>query len=161
MNTETAYFASGCFWGTQYHFERLDGVVSTRVGYTGGRRDNPTYEQVCSGATGHAETLEVVFDPARVSFETLARLFFETHDPTQVNRQGPDIGTQYRSEVFYLNDEQRATSERLIEELKSKGYAVATRVTPASKFWPAEGYHQHYYQNNGQSPYCHIYTKRF
>jgi peptide methionine sulfoxide reductase msrA/msrB len=161
MNTETAYFASGCFWGTQYHFERLDGVVSTRVGYAGGRRENPTYEQVCSGATGHAETLEVVFDPARVSFETLARLFFETHDPTQVNRQGPDIGTQYRSEVFYLDDEQRATSERLIEELKSNGYAVATRVTPAGTFWPAEDYHQHYYQNNGQSPYCHIYTKRF
>ena len=161
MNTETAYFASGCFWGTQYHFERLDGVVSTRVGYAGGRRENPTYEQICSGATGHAETLEVVFDPARVSFETLARLFFETHDPTQVNRQGPDIGTQYRSEVFYLDDEQRATSERLIEELKSNGYAVATRVTPAGTFWPAEDYHQHYYQNNGQSPYCHIYTKRF
>jgi peptide methionine sulfoxide reductase msrA/msrB len=161
MNTETAYFASGCFWGTQYHFERLDGVVSTRVGYTGGRRENPTYEQVCSGATGHAETLEVVFDPAHVSFETLARLFFETHDPTQVNRQGPDVGTQYRSEVFVRNDEQRATTERLIEDLKSKGYAVATRVTPADTFWPAENYHQHYYQKNGQSPYCHIYTKRF
>lgn len=158
---ETAIFASGCFWGTQYHFERLDGVASTRVGYTGGTVDNPTYRQVCTGTTGHAEALEVVFDPSRVSFEELARLFFETHDPTQVNRQGPDVGEQYRSEVFYVNDEQKEITERLIGLLQDRGYDVATRVTPAARFWPAEDYHQHYYQKNGQSPYCHIYTKRF
>lgn len=159
--TKTAFFASGCFWGTQYHFERLDGVESTRVGYMGGHREHPTYEQVCSGATGHAETLEVVFDPDLVSYETLARLYFETHDPTQVNRQGPDIGTQYRSEVFAVDETQRTIIEQLIGQLESKGYDVATRVSDAGPFWPAEGYHQHYYQKNGQSPYCHVYTKRF
>jgi peptide methionine sulfoxide reductase msrA/msrB len=158
---QTAFFASGCFWGTQYHFEKLEGVISTRVGYTGGRVENPTYRQVCSGTTGHAEALEVIFDPERVSYETLAKLFFETHDPTQVDRQGPDIGEQYRSEVFFTDDEQRKTAEALISVLEAKGYAVATQVTPVGVFWPAEDYHQHYYQNNGQSPYCHIFTPRF
>lgn len=159
--SETAVFASGCFWGTQYHFDKQDGVLSTRVGYIGGHVDQPTYRQVCSGTTGHAEAIEVVFDPARVSYDELTRLFFETHDPTQVNRQGPDIGEQYRSEIFVTSEAQRATAEELIGVLRDKGYDVATRVTDASRFWPAEDYHQQYYEKNGQSPYCHIYTKRF
>lgn len=161
MAKQTAIFASGCFWGVQYHFERADGVLSTRVGYTGGHVDNPTYKQVCSGTTGHAEALEVVFDSDKVSYEDLAKLFFETHDPTQVNRQGPDVGEQYRTEIFYLDEDQRTTAERLIEVLRDKGVDVATKVTPAATFWEAEDYHQHYYGKNGHTPYCHIYTKRF
>lgn len=161
MAKQTALFASGCFWGVQYHFERADGVLSTRVGYTGGHIDNPTYEQVCSGTTGHAEALEVVFESDKVSYEALAKLFFETHDPTQVNRQGPDVGEQYRTEIFYLDENQRKTAERLIGELREKGYDIATKVTPASTFWEAEDYHQHYYGKNGHTPYCHVYTQRF
>ncbi len=156
-----ALFASGCFWGTEYHFERAPGVLSTRVGYTGGHTEHPTYRDVCSGKTGHAEAVEVTFDPDVVSYETLAKLFFETHDPTQVNRQGPDVGTQYRSAIFYLDEEQRATAERLIRTLKARGIPVATEVTEASTFWPAEADHQKYYDRTGHSPYCHVYTKRF
>jgi peptide methionine sulfoxide reductase msrA/msrB len=159
--TARALFASGCFWGTEYYFQRAPGVLATRVGYTGGHRDNPTYRQVCSGTTGHAEVVEVVYDPNRTTYEALARLFFETHDPTQVNRQGPDIGEQYRSEVFYLDEEQKAVAERLIGILRDKGLNVTTRVTPASTFWPAEDYHQQYYMHNGKTPYCHFYTPRF
>lgn len=159
--TDTALFASGCFWGTEYHFAKVDGVISTTVGYTGGHTEKPTYKQVCSNTTGHAETTQVIYDPTKVSYEELARLFFETHDPTQVNRQGPDIGTQYRSAIFYLNDEQKETADKLIGLLEDKGYDVATEVSKASKFWPAEDYHQDYYDNKGGTPYCHIYTKRF
>lgn len=158
---ERALFASGCFWGTEYHFRRAPGVLTTRSGYTGGHVPNPSYREVCGGRTGHAEAVEVVYDPTKTDYETLAKLFFETHDPTQMNRQGPDVGTQYRSAVFYLNDEQKATAERLIGVLAAKGLDVATEVTEASTFWPAEDYHQKYYDKNGQSPYCHIYTKRF
>lgn len=161
VKTERALFASGCFWGTEYHFKRAPGVLSVRSGYTGGHTDNPTYRQVCSGTTGHAEAVEVIFEPDKTSYEELARLFFETHDPTQVNRQGPDIGTQYRSAVFYLSDEQKAVAEDLIAQLEAKGYDVATEVTEASTFWPAEDYHQDYYAKTGKSPYCHVYTKRF
>ncbi len=158
---ERAIFASGCFWGTEYHLQRLPGVISTTVGYTGGNVENPTYRQVCSGNTGHAEAVEVIYDPAKVSYETLAKLFFETHDPTQEDRQGPDIGTQYRSAVFYLNDEQKKTAEKLIETLEKKGYKVATELTKAGRFWEAEDYHQDYYNNKGAKPYCHIYQKKF
>jgi len=159
--TERAIFASGCFWGTEYHFKKADGVLSTTVGYIGGHKDNPTYQEVCSGKTGHAEATEVIFDPDKVSYETLAKLFFETHDPTQVNRQGPDIGTQYRSEIFYLNEKQKEISEKLIKILEAKGLNIATKVTKASHFWGAEAYHQDYYEYKGTTPYCHIYTKRF
>jgi peptide methionine sulfoxide reductase msrA/msrB len=161
MESKRAIFASGCFWGTEYHFQRTDGVLSTRVGYIGGHLDNPTYREVCSGRSGHAEATEVVYDPEKTDFETLARLFFETHDPTQVNRQGPDVGDQYRSEVFYLDDEQKEVTERLIRLLEEKGLRVATKLTPESQFWPAEEYHQKYYDKTGHSPYCHIYTRRF
>lgn len=158
---ETAYFASGCFWGVQYHFEREEGVIGTRVGYMGGHSEQPDYAAVCTGSTGHAESIEVIFDPSRTSYETLAKLFFETHDPTQENRQGPDIGTQYRSVVFYTNADQQATAQQLIAQLKEKGYAVKTAVEPAPHFYVAEDYHQHYYQKKRGTPYCHIYQKKF
>lgn len=159
--TETAIFAGGCFWGVEHYFLKAKGVKSTRVGYIGGRTEKPTYKQVCYEDTGHAEALEVVYDPAVTNFETLAKLFFEIHDPTQVNRQGPDIGDQYRSAVFYLNDEQKAITEKLIGQLKEKGFKVATEVVKATTFWPAEDYHQQYYVKTGKQPYCHAYTKRF
>lgn len=158
---DTAIFASGCFWGTEYHFEKAEGVISTQVGYIGGHVDNPTYKQVCAHTTGHAEAVLVVYDPSKTDFETLCKLFFETHDPTQLNRQGPDIGDQYRSEVFYLNDEQKEITLRLIDELKADGLNVVTKVTAASKFWDAEDYHEHYYSKKNGTPYCHVYTKRF
>ena len=159
--TERAIFASGCFWGTEYHLQRVPGVISTTVGYIGGHVDNPTYKQVCTDRTGHAEAVEVVYDPTKTSYEKLARLFFETHDFTQLNRQGPDIGKQYRSGVFYLNDEQKEVAERLVKTLREKGYDVKTEITAASKFWPGENYHQDYYNKTGKTPYCHIYRKIF
>ncbi len=159
--TQRAIFASGCFWGTQYHFQNKPGVLDTFVGYTGGHTMNPSYQDVCSGTTGHAEAIEVIFDPSQISYEYLAKLFFETHDPTQVNGQGPDIGEQYRSEIFYLNEQQKETAQKLIDILKSKGYKVATRLAPASTFWKAENYHQDYYEKKHGTPYCHIYKKKF
>ncbi|NOZ07995.1 MAG: bifunctional methionine sulfoxide reductase B/A protein [FCB group bacterium] len=159
--TEKALFASGCFWGTEYYLQRAQGVISTTVGYTGGSVDNPTYEAVSSGTTGHVEAVEVTFDPEVISYEELAKLFFETHDPTQKNGQGPDIGSQYLSKLFYFDAEQKSIAENLIKRLEAKGYAVATQVLPAKKFWEAELYHQDYYQNNGKSPYCHFYRKLF
>ena len=161
MSKERIIYASGCFWGTQYHFNKAAGVLSTEVGYTGGHVDHPGYKEVCSGATGHAEAIDVYFDNEIISFEDLTKLFFETHDPTHINRQGPDIGTQYRTEIFYFSEEQRDIAADLISQLEDKGLEVATKLTPASTFWPAEGYHQNYYEKNGQTPYCHIYTKRF
>lgn len=158
---EKAYFAGGCFWGVEHLLKQSEGVISTRVGYMGGRTKNPTYKQVCYENTGHAEVVEVVFDPKQTSYETLARLFFEIHDPTQINRQGPDIGDQYRSAVFYTNNEQKETAEKLIALLKGKGYNPVTEIVPADTFWVAEDYHQDYYDNTGKQPYCHIYQKRF
>jgi len=158
---ETAIFASGCFWGTEYYLQKAEGVVSTTVGYTGGDVENPTYEQVCGKRTGHYEAVEVVFDPNVISYDALARLFFETHDPEQANGQGPDIGPQYRSAIFYENDAQKATANKLIAILKAKGYDIATVVLPAKKFWPAELYHQDYYDHKGSTPYCHSYKAKF
>lgn len=152
---DTAIFAGGCFWGVEYYFSKAKGVISTTVGYIGGRKNDPTYEDVCSYATGHAEAVQVAFDPAKTSYEELARLFFEIHDFTQVNRQGPDVGDQYRSEVFYRNAEQKKTAEKLISLLTEKGYKVATRLEPAGTFWKAEEYHQDYYGKTGKQPYCH------
>ena len=158
---QEAIFASGCFWGTQYHLQKVPGVIRTAVGYTGGHVERPTYKQVCTGTTGHAESVKVVFDPCAVSYETLVKLFFETHDFTQKDRQGPDIGNQYRSAIFYRNDEQKRIAEGLVAVLKEKGYDVKTEITAAGVFWDAEDYHQDYYQKNGQSPYCHVYRKIF
>ncbi len=157
-----ALFASGCFWGTEYYLQQAEGVKETTVGYCGGTVANPSYEAVCTGRTGHAETVEVVYDPELIDFETLAKLFFETHDPTQVNRQGPDIGTQYRSAIFYLDEEQKEIAERLVAQLEAKGYDIATEITPASTFYPEQkDYHHDYYQKRGGTPYCHKYTARF
>ena len=160
-STETAVFAGGCFWGVEHLFKDVPGVKELQVGYTGGTVPNPTYEQVCTNTTGHAEALRIVFDPQIVSFETLAKLFFEIHDPTQLNGQGPDIGYQYRSAVFYTSAAQQATARHLIDILKQKGLAVVTQVEELKEFWPAEDYHQHYYDNKGTTPYCHIYKKIF
>lgn len=159
--TATAIFASGCFWGTQHVLQARRGVLTTSAGFTGGHVPRPTYEQVCGGDTGHAEAVRVVFDPAQVGFEELARLFFETHDFTQVDRQGPDIGSQYRSEIFFLDKEQKQAAEKLIAELRAKGHKVATRLSPAGEFWPADDYHQNYYWKTGGSPYCHVRREVF
>ncbi len=155
-----AYFAGGCFWGIEHYFRDAEGVISTTVGYMGGRTDNPTYREVSSKGTDHAETMEVVYDPSKTTFEELAKLFFNIHDPTQVNRQGPDIGDQYRSEIFYVGETQHKTAQRLIDRLKAKGYDVATELSPAGPFWEGEEYHQDYYAKNGHEPYCHIFQKR-
>lgn len=158
---ETAVFAGGCFWGVEYMLSKIDGVLRVEPGYIGGTKESPTYEEVCGHNTGHAEAVRVIFDPSKVSYETLAKRFFEIHDPTQVDRQGPDVGDQYRSGIFYTTPEQRRTAERLIAQLREKGYDVVTEVTPAGTFWPAEDYHRNYYRRKGMQPYCHRYTKRF
>ena len=159
--TQIGYFAGGCFWGVEYFFQKENGVSSVKSGYMGGKKEKPTYQEVCSGKTGHIETVEVTFDPAQTSYEKLARLFFEIHDPTQIDRQGPDVGEQYRSVVFYTDSEQKKTAEKLVSLLKDKGLKIATKIEPAGKFWEAEGYHQDYYEKKGGQPYCHGYTKRF
>jgi peptide methionine sulfoxide reductase msrA/msrB len=156
-----AFFAGGCFWGVEYWLQKAPGVILAESGYMGGGVDSPSYEQVSTGRTGHAETVRVVFDPAKTTYEALARLFFEIHDPTEVDRQGPDVGKQYRSAVFYADDEQRRVAEKLIAELDSRGYKVTTRVEPAGRFWRAEEYHQRYYEHKGTTPYCHARVKRF
>ena len=160
---KTAVFAGGCFWGVEDHFNKQPGVLLTRVGYTGGYVDYPTYKQVCTGLTGHAEAIEIVFDPEKVSYEKLARLFFEIHDPTQKNRQGPDIGTQYRSAVFYQSKEQKETIQKLLGELRDRGYHPVTKLVDGKDlpFWEAELYHQDYYDKTGKAPYCHVFTPRF
>ena len=160
-NLDTAYFASGCFWGTQFHFHRQNGVKRTEVGYMGGHIENPTYDAVCSGTTGHAEAIKVVFNPKEVSYRDLAILFFETHDPSQVDKQGPDIGSQYRSAIFYTSEKQKETIEELIGILETKGIKVATELEKEKVFYSAEKYHQDYYQKKGGTPYCHIYQKKF
>ena len=159
--TDTAYFASGCFWGTEYHFMKAPGVRATTVGYMGGHTQNPTYREVCTGTTGHAETTEVIYNPAETSYENLVRLFFETHDFTQVGGQGPDIGDQYRSVIFYTSPEQKNMAEKYIGILTDKGYKVSTQLQPAGEFWEAEDYHQEYYDKKNGTPYCHIYRKIF
>ncbi|MDX2177157.1 MAG: bifunctional methionine sulfoxide reductase B/A protein [Candidatus Sumerlaeia bacterium] len=159
--TAKAIFAGGCFWGVEHYFEMEPGVLSAVSGYIGGHKDNPTYKEVCYTNTGHAEAVEVTYDPSKTSYETLAKLFFEIHDPTQVNRQGPDIGPQYRSAVFYMDDEQKRVTEDLVGRLRAKGLKVATEIVPASRFWAAEDYHQDYYATTGKEPYCHFRTKRF
>ena len=156
-----AIFAGGCFWGVEYLMQKAPGVILVSSGYTGGTKDYPSYKEVCSGKTGHTEAVEVVYDPQKTDFEKLAKLFLEIHDPTQINRQGPDVGSQYRSAIFYFTGEEKKTAEKLLKILKEKGLKVATKIEAASRFWPAENYHQDYYKTKGKTPYCHAYTKRF
>lgn len=159
VKTEKATFGGGCFWGVEEFFRTTKGVVSTRVGYAGGKTDKPTYRQVCEGDTMHAEVVEITFDPSVVSYEKLVDLFFKVHDPTQVNRQGPDYGTQYRTVIFYHSPEQKTTVEATIRRLTdAKKYKrpIATRVEPAPTFWPAEEYHQQYFHKNGIPNTCHV-----
>lgn len=160
---EIAYFAAGCFWGVEHFFKQQPGVVSTTVGYMGGKVDYPRYREVCEGDTGHAEVLRVAFDPAQVSYERLCRLFFEIHDFTQEGGQGPDIGDQYRSEIFVGSLEQERIAKQLLDELKAKGYHPVTKVTGTrgAPFWRAEDYHQDYYRKTGKAPYCHRRRKVF
>ncbi len=158
---ERAIYAGGCFWGVEYMMKQLSGILRISPGYTGGSTEYPSYEEVCSGMTGHAEAVEIVFDPSKLSYETLTRRFFEIHDPTQFEGQGPDIGKQYRSEIFYTTERQKEIALHLIKELTENGYDIVTRVTKAGKFWPAETYHRNYYDRKGTRPYCHTRTKRF
>lgn len=158
---DTAIFAGGCFWGVEYYMEQNPGVLSVENGYIGGHTENPTYAQVSSHTTGYAEAVMISFDPSKTDYETLAKLFFDIHDPTQLDRQGPDIGDQYRSEIFYRTVEQKNIADKLIGILKDKGYDVVTRVSPATKFYKAEEYHQDYYATNGGTPYCHAFIERF
>lgn len=155
---ETATFAGGCFWCTEAIFLELNGVKKVTSGYTGGARANPTYEQVSSGATGHAEATEIVFDPSLISFGELLEVFFSTHDPTTLNQQGADIGTQYRSEIFYHSDEQKKIAEDYIAQMTSLntfGKPIVTRISKATTFYAAEDYHQNYYKRNQNQSYCH------
>jgi len=158
--TDTATLANGCFWCTEAIFEELDGVISAVSGYAGGKTENPTYKEVCTGETGHAECLQIVYDPQKISFDELLEVFWETHDPTTLNRQGNDVGTQYRSGIFYHNEEQRQKAEKYKAELNKSGAfdkPVVTEITPFTKFYPAEDYHQQYFeQNENQNPYCRI-----
>lgn len=156
-----AYYAGGCFWGVEHLMQQQAGVLSVESGYMGGEIENPTYEQVCSKSTGHLEVVKVAYRPEQVSFETLTKLFFEIHDPTQTDGQGPDIGSQYLSAIFYTEDSERDVAQGLIEILEGKGMSIATELLPKAEFWKAEDYHQDYYQKNGQSPYCHQYKKLF
>lgn len=156
-----AYFASGCFWGTEYFFMKAPGVKQTNVGFMGGHVENPSYELVCQKNTGHLETTEVIYDPQKTTYENLVKLFFETHDFTQTNGQGPDIGPQYLSCIFYSAPQEKEIAEKYIRILTTKGYQVATMLKPASTFWKAEDYHQQYYEHKGTKPYCHRFTKIF
>jgi peptide-methionine (S)-S-oxide reductase len=157
--TETATLGGGCFWCLEAVFDDLKGVISVESGYSGGSVSNPSYEQVCTGRTGHAEVVQITFDPGEISFRDILEVFFAFHDPTTLNRQGADVGTQYRSVIFYHGPEQKATAEEVIKELESAKVwpsRIVTEVAPLAAFYAAEDYHQEYYRLNGQQPYCQI-----
>lgn len=158
---QKAYFACGCFWGAEYYFMKQTGVEYTTVGYMGGLQNNPTYKEVCTQNTGHLETTEVTYNPQIISYDKLVKLFFEIHDFSQTNGQGPDIGSQYLSVAFYNNEEEKKIIEYNISLLREKGYDVATEIKSVSIFWKAEDYHQQYYEKNGKTPYCHQWRKIF
>ena len=156
---EIATFGAGCFWGVEYQYAKIPGVHSAESGYAGGKTLNPTYEDICNKGTGHAEVIEVTFDPAKVSYRTLVEYFFKMHDPTQINRQGPDIGDQYRSVIFTHSPEQKKVADDVkigLTLAKTFSRPIATQIEPAPKFWRAEEYHQKYYQLRGKKPYCHL-----
>ena len=157
--TDTATFASGCFWCTEAIFQELDGVISVMSGYTGGHVSKPSYREVCDGTTGHAEAINIIYDPEKISYVQLLEVFFQTHDPTSLNRQGADVGTQYRSAIFYHNEQQRLAAERTLKALDASGAwdnPIVTEVSKAGPFYPAEDYHQDYYNNNRTAPYCNF-----
>jgi len=161
VDSDEAILAGGCFWGIDYYLSSLPGVLKVEVGYTGGTLDNPTYEQVCQGNTGHYEAVRVVFDVDKTNYRAVLKRFFEIHDPTQRNGQGVDIGHQYQSAVFYYNAQQRLVIDELIGELTHHGHGVATHVLAACTFWAAETYHQNYYQKHNKQPACHKPISRF
>ncbi len=158
---DVAVVAGGCFWGVEELMRKAKGVIKTRVGYTGGEVAEPSYEEVCSGRTGHYEAVEITWDPSQTSYEKILELFFCIHDFTCPDGQGPDRGPQYRSAIFYTSETQREIAETLIRRLQQKGYSVVTPLIPFSRFWPAEDYHQHYYAKNGGTPYCHAFRPVF
>lgn len=161
LKTEEAIFAAGCFWGVEHYFKQLKGVVKTQVGYSGGSIEQPSYEAICRGNTGHYEVIRVIYDPTQIDYASVVKFFFEIHDPTQANGQGPDIGQQYLSVVFYYNEQQKMIATEMMKILQEKGLELATQLLPVKTFWQAEGYHQDYYEKTGRQPYCHHYTKRF
>lgn len=156
-NTDTATFGTGCFWCTEAIFQQVEGVIKVTSGYSGGHTENPDYKEVCTGTTGHAECLNIIYDPAKVSFDDLLEIFWQVHDPTTLNRQGNDVGTQYRSVIFYHNDEQKAKAEKYKAELDKSGAwdnPVVTTLEPFTRFYAAEDYHQNYYNDNQGQGYC-------
>lgn len=161
LDTEEAIIAGGCFWGVEHFLGQIPGVLSVESGYTGGHTIDPSYEQVCSGNTGHYEAVRVIYDRNKTNYHHILKRFFEIHDPTQRTGQGPDLGQQYQSAVFYFNQEQKDEAESLIQELRQRGYQVATRLIEAQPWWPAEEYHQNYYMKHHKAPYCHRPTNRF
>ncbi len=161
VDTEEAMVAGGCFWGVDYYLRQIPGVLKVEVGYSGGTLDYPTYHDVCSGSSGHYEAVRVVFDVGITNYATVLKRFFEIHDPTQRTGQGPDLGHQYQSAVFYYNQEQKMVTEELIGQLRQHGYDVATKLLPAQPFWAAEDYHQNYYAKSSKAPYCHQPVTRF
>jgi peptide methionine sulfoxide reductase msrA/msrB len=156
-----AIFAAGCFWGVEYYFQKLNEIISTEVGYTGGKTKNPSYEEVCNKETGHYEAIKINYNKSKITYEDIVKYFFEIHDFEQENGQGPDIGEQYKSIIFYKTDEEKNIAEKIINLLKEKNYKVATKLKEESKFWPAEKYHQNYYNKKENIPYCHKWKKIF
>jgi peptide-methionine (S)-S-oxide reductase len=158
-NTDTATFGAGCFWCVEAQFQLLEGVISVQSGFSGGTIKNPSYKEVCQGTTGHAEVCNIVYDPSKISYDELLAAFWKTHDPTQLNRQGNDVGTQYRSVIFYHNENQKMLAEKYKKELTASGAwdkPVVTEISPFTAFYKAEDYHQNYYNENGSEPYCHF-----
>lgn len=161
LNTEEAIVAGGCFWGVEFYLKQIPGVLKVESGYTGGHVLDPSYDQICQGNSGHYEAVRVLYDVNKVNYKNILKRFFEIHDPTQTNGQGPDLGHQYQSAVFYYDKNQQAIAESLIQELKQKGYSVVTQLFKAQVFWPAEDYHQNYYGKKVALPYCHHPVHRF
>ncbi len=155
--TQIAVFGAGCFWGVQYVFDKAPGVIKTEAGYMGGKMENPSYKDVCTDETGHAEVLKIEFNPSKIKYEKLLEIFFKCHDPSQINRQAPDIGAQYRSVIFYYDDKQKKAAEKAKKDYeKELGKKIMTDIVKASQFYRAEEYHQKYYDKNHSTPYCHI-----
>jgi peptide methionine sulfoxide reductase msrA/msrB len=161
LDSEEAIVAGGCFWGVEHYLRQIPGVVKVESGYTGGHVVNPSYDAVCQGKTGHYEAVRVIYDKSKASYHQVVKRFFEIHDPTQSSGQGPDIGHQYQSAIFYYNQSQHDETRLLIQQLQAKGYAVVTRLIEAQTFWPAEEYHQAYYLKHQKTPYCHRPVNRF